>query len=146
VDFYDGSRRPGVELVRGFIAERSDDAWQPPDSVLGAKLWSTLGALIAPFAPRREAPFPWWPDRPYRVDVLLPRPKIIIEADGRAWHARVRDFDRDRWRDNEAVAHGYAVLRFTWVHLTCSPNDVVRLVRRTLAERLHAAAPDQRAG
>ena len=43
------------------------------------------------------------------------------------------DFDRDRWRDNEAIAAGWRVLRFTWVHLTAAEADVIDVVRRTLA-------------
>ncbi|MBA2281381.1 MAG: DUF559 domain-containing protein, partial [Acidimicrobiia bacterium] len=82
--------------------------------------------------------FPWRQDAPQRLDLLVPERKLIIEADGRRWHTRVADFDRDRWRDNEALAHGYGTLRFTWVHLTCAPDDVASLVLRTLDQRAAA--------
>jgi very-short-patch-repair endonuclease len=58
---------------------------------------------------------------------------LIIEVDGRRWHTRVRDFERDLWRTNQAVAHGYRVLRFTWVHFTESPDEVIATIERTLA-------------
>jgi very-short-patch-repair endonuclease len=90
-----------------------------------------------PTAPRivRQAPFPWRSARPGRVDVLLPDHRLIIEADGRRWHARHADFDRDRWRDNEAVAHGHRVMRFTWVHLHDLPEDVLDLINRTILQK-----------
>ena len=43
---------------------------------------------------------------------------LVIEADGRAWHTRVEDFERDRRRDAEAAAAGYLTLRFTHHQLT----------------------------
>jgi very-short-patch-repair endonuclease len=38
---------------------------------------------------------------------------LVIEADGRHWHARVEDFEEDRRRDNELATRGIQVLRFT---------------------------------
>ena len=38
---------------------------------------------------------------------------LVIEADGRNWHARVEDFEEDRRRDNELATRGIQVLRFT---------------------------------
>jgi very-short-patch-repair endonuclease len=45
----------------------------------------------------------------------------------------VRDFDRDLWRTNEAIARGWRVLRFTWVHVTASPDEVLATIERALA-------------
>ncbi|MGH9138904.1 MAG: type IV toxin-antitoxin system AbiEi family antitoxin domain-containing protein [Acidimicrobiales bacterium] len=130
--FYEGSRRHGNRLLRALVAERAADGWVPPASELGAKLRKLLDTVPgARFV--REAPAPWRSPQPHRVDALEPAHRLIIEADGRRWHARVADFDRDRWRDNEAAAHGYRVLRFTWVHLTEAADDVRELVVRTLA-------------
>lgn len=57
-----------------------------------------------------------------RVDVLIEEWKVIVEADGRAWHTRVADFEYDRWRDNEALRHGYTTVRFTWHQLVHQPR------------------------
>jgi very-short-patch-repair endonuclease len=64
---------------------------------------------------------------------LLPEHRLIVEADGRRWHTRVADFDRDRWRDNEATANGYRTLRFTWVHLHDFADASLDVVCRTIA-------------
>jgi very-short-patch-repair endonuclease len=74
------------------------------------------------------------------IDLLLPAHRLIIEADGRRWHTRVQDFDKDRWRDNEAVAHGYRVLHFTWVHLRDLADDVLDVVDRTIRPGFAAAS------
>ena len=65
--------------------------------------------------------------------MLIPDHRLIIEADGRRWHARFADFDRDKWRDNQATAHGYRVLHFTWVHLRDLTTDSLEVVNQTLA-------------
>ena len=83
---------------------------------------------------------PWRPDTRERLDALVVAPKVILEGDGRAWHARLRDFDRDRWRDNEAAAHGYLVLRFTFVHLAHRFEDCVGLGASVLAARQRRAS------
>jgi hypothetical protein len=130
--FYAGSRRPGLPRIRPLVLERLDDGWTPPESELEALLAVVLGRI--PSAPRviRQAVFPWRAAQNGRVDFLLPDHRLILEADGRRWHARYESFDRDRWRDNEAVAHGYRVLRFTWVHLNDLAEDVLDVITRTI--------------
>jgi very-short-patch-repair endonuclease len=133
LEFYLGTRRPGLPVMRALIGERGADGWTPPESELEAMLLRLLARV--PGHPRivRQAPLPWWSSRPGRVDVLLPDERVIIEADGRRWHTRVADFDHDRWRDNQAIAHGHRVMRFTWVHLHDLPDDALALVCQTLA-------------
>jgi len=129
--FYEGRGRRGVPAMGVLLDERRADGWTPPASELEALLHAVLVRL--PIQPRvRQAAAPWWSVQPGRVDVLLPDHRLIIEADGRRWHTRVADFDRDRWRDNQAIANGHAMLRFTWVHLTRFPDDVLALIDQTL--------------
>ncbi len=52
------------------------------------------------------------------VDRFIPDWRLIVEADGRTWHTRGEDFERDRHRDNGAARIGLSVLRFTWPMLT----------------------------
>jgi very-short-patch-repair endonuclease len=75
-----------------------------------------------------QAPFPGRQDGTERVDGLITAWAIVVEGDGRAWHTRVDDFERDRRRDAEAAAHGLLTLRFTWNQIT---NETAWL-RRTL--------------
>jgi very-short-patch-repair endonuclease len=129
--FYAGSRRPGLAVMDALIAERRAEGWQPPESELEVALFTVLDRL--PSRPRivRQAALPWRSPQPGRVDAFLPDHRLILEADGRRWHARVADFDRDRWRDNEAVAHGLRVQRLTWLHLHDMVADVIDLLERT---------------
>jgi len=129
--FYRGSRRHGMVLVRALILERREDGWTPPQSELEAVAARVLERACSGWV--RQFPAPFRAPAGARVDFALPGERLIVEADGRRWHARVADFERDRWRDNEAAAAGWRVLRFTWVHLTATPDAVVDLVRRTLA-------------
>jgi very-short-patch-repair endonuclease len=67
---------------------------------------------------RWQAPFPGRDPGERRVDGLIEAWRLVLEADGRAWHTRVEDFERDKRRDAEAAAAGYQTLRFTWHQLT----------------------------
>jgi very-short-patch-repair endonuclease len=130
--FYEGSRRPGLPIMRPLIEERREEGWTPPESELESLLYKILSTL--PGAPRveRQAAMPWRRSEPLRVDALLPDHNLIIEADGRRWHTRMKDFDRDQWRTNEAVANGYGVMHFTWVHLHDFPEASARQILRTI--------------
>jgi hypothetical protein len=77
-----------------------------------------------------EAPFPGRSPGSQRVDCLVSTWALGIEADGRAWHTRIEDFERDRRRDAEAAAAGYLTLRFTWHQLT----NELPWVRRVILE------------
>jgi very-short-patch-repair endonuclease len=59
---------------------------------------------------------------------MIPAWRLVLEADGRRWHARVADFDNDRWRDNQAAALGLRVMRFTHPHLTHRLREVADLI------------------
>jgi hypothetical protein len=131
LDAYRTARRHGAVLMRALIEERREDGWTPPESELEAVAAQVLARACPGWV--RQHPLPFCGPAYGRVDFALPEQRLVVEADSRRWHARVADFDRDRWRDNEAVAAGWRVLRFTWVHLTAAADDVVALVRRTLA-------------
>jgi very-short-patch-repair endonuclease len=62
--------------------------------------------------------------------------KIILEADGRTWHARQQAFRRDRQRDNEAARVGWQTLRFPWEEVVHDPEDTAATVRDVRAQRL----------
>jgi very-short-patch-repair endonuclease len=65
--------------------------------------------------------------------------RLIVEADGRCWHTRIDDFERDRWRDNVATTHGYDVLRFTYRQLTAGREEALALLQRYASGRRTAA-------
>ena len=133
------ARRPAIATWRALVDERSEEGWTPPESELESTLWDVLERL--PTKPRlvRQSGLPWWTRGEGRVDVLAPDWKLILEADGRRWHARVRDFDADRWRDAVASSHGYRVLRFSYTHLKQRPAEVCSIVDATGKWRVDAA-------
>lgn len=86
---------------------------------------------------RWQAPFPGRQPGSQRVDGLIEEWATILEGDGRAWHTRIADFERDRRRDAEAAAAGLQTLRFTWFQLTEQAGWSLRIL---LDVGIHRAA------
>ena len=61
----------------------------------------------------------------YEVDFCWPAHRLIVETDGRAYHANERGFENDRLRDRRLTLAGWRVVRFTWRDVTERPDDVV---------------------
>lgn len=134
VDLSDGV--PGVARLRPIIDYRSPDAYQPPTTELERLLFHLLDDPRLP-GYTRQMPMP------YRrinatVDAYIANWGLIVEGDGRRWHTRRADYERDRLRDNEATANGYAVLRFTWEMLRHRPDACLDTLLRTGQTRLSA--------
>ncbi|MBI2704458.1 MAG: DUF559 domain-containing protein [Actinobacteria bacterium] len=120
------SRPAGLAKVRRLL-DAFGDGYVPPASELERLLYATLDwPGMPPY--ERQASAPWRSPKDERVDALIPSSNLIIEADGRRWHTRVRDFDNDRRRDNAAAAHGYLVQRYGWEMLRHEPDDVARSI------------------
>ena len=73
--------------------------------------------------------------RTYVLDIAFARERITVEVDSRAFHTDTRAFQDDRTRQNDLVAAGWTVLRFTWEDIVDRPADVLRRIRGILAER-----------
>lgn len=114
------TRIKGAALLGAVLDEQATGA-VPPPTALERVLYSVLDDRRLPeFV--RQAPFPWWPWAPHRVDAYVPSWERIIEADGRRWHTRRADFERDKWRDHLAQAHGVEVTRFSYGQLVRDPG------------------------
>lgn len=120
---------PGLTKLRPLLAERSELAYQPPTSEL-ERLLRRLLDHPAVAAHTRQAPFKF-ETLAMTVDAYIPDWRLIVEADGRRWHVRVADFERDRRRDNEVTSQGFAVLRFTYRMLRDQPDWCLSTVVRT---------------
>jgi len=106
-------------------------------SVLEARLYRVLDdPRLPPFV--RQASAPWAPDGRERVDAAFPSVRWIVEGDGRAWHTRVGDFERDRARDHLAQAAGWSITRFTLAQID-TPDYVVDTLLAAFARRRPAA-------
>ncbi|HEY6531759.1 MAG TPA: type IV toxin-antitoxin system AbiEi family antitoxin domain-containing protein [Acidimicrobiales bacterium] len=106
-------------------------------SVLESRLYRVLDDPRLP-AFVRQAPAPWAPEGAERVDAAFPTVRWIVEGDGRAWHTRVDDFERDRRRDHLAQVIGWSVTRFTLAQID-TPGYVVDTLARAFDERRRAA-------
>lgn len=75
-----------------------------------------------------------------RVDFCWPDKRLIVEADGFAFHSSRDDFRRDRERMNDLERLGWRVLRFTWEDVKGRPDHVTGLVRACLEVPTHRLA------
>ena len=136
------SRLPGMKKLRLVLSELTDDV-PPTDSDLEVELRTLVASVPALGAVVWQATLPFWTRGTARCDGLAIEWPLILEADGRAWHTRVDDFERDRERDNLANVHGYDVLRFTYDQLTHHLNDCRRMLVAYVARRSGSARPFQ---
>lgn len=119
------------------VLDRFGSGELPDPSALERVLRSTLTTPDIPDI-RWEAPFPGRKPGLRRVDGLIAAWSLVVEGDGRAWHTRVDDFERDRRRDAETAAAGLLTLRFTWHQLTDEPDWVRNVVITAGAHRIAA--------
>lgn len=102
----------GLKALRRIVGQRDRDSYQPPTSELERLLYRLLDCRQLPQS-ERQPPMEY-PQLTATVDAYIPAWRLIVEADGRRWHTRVEDFERDRMRDNAAAAAGLQVVRFTY--------------------------------
>jgi hypothetical protein len=63
-----------------------------------------------------------------RSDFAYPESKVLIELDGMAYHADADTFQRDRTKQNRALAAGWWTVRFTWDDLSADPDGVISVL------------------
>ena len=73
--------------------------------------------------------------RTYFLDIAFEAQRVEVAVDGRAFHTDARSFQNDRTRQNDLVAAGWTILRFTWEDIVERPAEVVRRIREILATR-----------
>jgi very-short-patch-repair endonuclease len=125
--------KPGVRklvLVLDLLAGEP-----PPESELERLLLQAVRR--AGLRAIRQHPLPSREPTRAVVDLAIPASKLILEADGRTWHARHQAMAKDRRRDREAARLGWQTLRFVHHDLT---NDL-----RGCADDIRATH-DQRTG
>lgn len=124
--------RSGVGALRRAFDDWAIDA-KPADSVLEAafaRLVERFGLPSFEFHPIIEG---------WEVDFRLINTNVLIECDGWATHGLDRDqFERDRRRDDDLVAAGWIVQRFTYRAISATPADTARRIRRVVARSTHS--------
>jgi very-short-patch-repair endonuclease len=121
-----GRGHPSTELLRLLLDQR-DDGDPPPDSELERVLYEVVDT--GGYGPvSRQMPLEALCGLPGRVDGYLPCVGLVLEADGRRWHTRVLDFERDHARNNEVQAEGIFVARFSYRMLMDDRAGVLRVL------------------
>jgi hypothetical protein len=80
--------------------------------------------------PEFQYPAPWDPAQ--RIDFAWPWCCVGCEADGRRWHTRAQDFQKDRSRDNLALLHNWHIFRFTWEDFLKRPHLIVAQLKAAI--------------
>jgi very-short-patch-repair endonuclease len=127
VDREQKRRRRGIVLLRHLLDDRKPTAPSHDSSYLEALLERVLTKARLPVW-TREYPFSLG-GKPCRVDLYIADWKLVIEADGRNWHARMQGFEEDRRRDNELATRGIQVIRLTYRMLKSDPEDCLETIR-----------------
>jgi predicted transcriptional regulator of viral defense system len=66
---------------------------------------------------------------PIEADFLWRGARLIVEADGRRFHATASAFERDRQRDQLLMLAGWRVIRCTWRQVVDQPEELTRTLR-----------------
>ena len=121
------ARQPGLGALRRIVRSRDSDSYIPPTTVLEKLLYGLLDVSDLPPS-GRQIPISYESSKA-TVDAYIPEWKMIVEADGRRWHTREADFERDRARDNAAGASGLIVMRFTYTMLSQDPSSCLHTLK-----------------
>jgi hypothetical protein len=120
--------RTGCGVMRHLLKERIGD-----DMIVASRL-EKLGLRVFERGglprPMWQYPAPWNPDR--RIDFAWPHACVGCECDGRRWHTRLADFQRDRERDNLSLSHSWRIFRFTWQDFTQRSDYVIAQLRAAI--------------
>ena len=134
--------RRGAGVLRGLLDQRSDVA-RLSESVLETRMVRLLRDQGLP-EPVAQHEVRLGQRLVGRVDLAYPELQIAIEVDGYESHSSLTAFGRDRTRQNELVAAGWTVLRFTWDDVVHRPEQVANVVRRVLVAIPATLPPESR--
>lgn len=115
--------RVGIGTLSALLADRSPGA-PVPRSHLEGRVDHLVERSGLP-TPLREHPLPSAGPPTECVDRAWPEVRLILEIDGRMWHAREADMARDRRRDRQAAAQGWLTLRVLDEEVEQLPAEVI---------------------
>ena len=115
--------------MRRLLAQRS-----PGEAVLDSTLETRFLRLLR--GARLPLPEPGYEVGPYRLDFAYPEIRLGIELDGYAFHSSKVAWERDLRRQNELLALGWILLRFTWTDVTQRGEAVIAEIRRHVSPNL----------
>jgi hypothetical protein len=112
----------GMRLLRGVLKDRLPGEPIPESRLEQLFLDVVTTHGLPPF--EQQVNLPGRDHQPGRVDFLWRDVKLIVEVDGRRWHTRRADFERDSRRRLAMLRSGYATAPVTWLMLTEEPDQV----------------------
>lgn len=71
----------------------------------------------------------------YRLDFVWPDLLLAVEVDGWMYHSSFEAFHGDKSRKNALTIEGFAILNYTWMHVTRTPSTVIRELRAAFAAK-----------
>jgi very-short-patch-repair endonuclease len=130
--------RPGVARLRELLDELCADAQPVGESELEGRVWQGLHRHhVLGLSPQYKPP--WFDGSRGVVDFAHPKAAVIVEADGRRWHARHEAMAEDRRRDRRAAVNGWVVVRVMWedvVHKSAETfGELAEIIDTRLTER-----------
>jgi very-short-patch-repair endonuclease len=126
--------KPGMATLARLLDDRCG-THVPAGSMLERALFTALAAGGLP-APERQVPLPGRGPVRGLVDAAYPDARIVIEADGRTYHMRLRDMRRDRERDAQVVKSGWVPMRFMYDQVLGRPASVCSDIAEARSVRL----------
>ncbi|CAN5622410.1 hypothetical protein BH20ACT23_BH20ACT23_00780 [soil metagenome] len=124
-------RIPGTTFLRTLMSERGEEEAMSESELESSVIRVLRKACVS--LPERQVNVEWEDCR--RLDFYYPGHNLIIEVDGRKWHASRERFNDDRRRDNAASLEGKRVIRLTWTDVMRDEQYVVRTITRALGIR-----------
>jgi very-short-patch-repair endonuclease len=128
----------GLRALRRTMVKLLDDQPTPQSELEAMTDRLLVHHGIAGF--RRQYRPPWYDGVRGVVDFAHPEARLVLEADGRSWHATTQAMAEDRRRDRLAAAHGWTVLRIVASELTVRPDSTVDEIRSIVTTRLSICA------
>lgn len=119
-----GRRGPGPVRLSAALAELEAQGTTLTRSSLEVSFKTLIHRAGLP-KPQTNAPV-----NGYEVDAYWPDRKLVVELDGWGYHNTRRAFQRDRERDQDLMAAGYKVVRFTHADIARGPGRVIQTLRR----------------
>ena len=122
-------RLGGVRTLRELLDVRGEGEAMS-ESELESRVFRLLRTAHYPL-PHRQFPVDL-NRRPGRVDFFYPEANLVVEVDGRRWHAGRQPETRDRRRDHALILDGKRVLRFTWEDVVHEPGYFLEVLGEAL--------------
>lgn len=122
--------RRGVGVIRPLLEHYGDMG--STESVLEDRFWHLLKSRPLPLPLAQFDVVDGNGQFVCRADFAYPDRHLLIELDGRSYHADPAAFQSDRDKQNRTQALGWTTLRFTWFDVTQRPDFTAATIHRTL--------------